>query len=147
MKEKLTRGQRNHNPLNIRRTKKKRLPFVGECFIMDDPEFLQFTEDFYGYRAAFKILHTYYYKHNRRTLRQIITRWAPPKENDTKHYIATVAQKCMIDPDEEVNGHLIDIVKTMALIESNSKPSWVMLSEAYKCVFEEKGGVPAKKSL
>ena len=43
----------------------------------------------YGYRAAFVTLATY----NARgwnTIETIISRWAPPNENDTKKYIANV---------------------------------------------------------
>lgn len=48
----------------------------------------------YGYRAALKILDTYCLRFRREHLpynvRNIITRWAPPSENDTEAYIRHV---------------------------------------------------------
>ena len=48
----------------------------------------------YGYRAAWKVLETYWHHFTNHGLafnvRSIIGRWAPPKENDTESYIRTV---------------------------------------------------------
>ena len=47
----------------------------------------------YGIRAAFCILRTYATKYRLCSIRDIITRWAPPSENDTQSYIRHV---CMM---------------------------------------------------
>jgi hypothetical protein len=53
-----------------------------------------------GYRAMFRTLHTYYHTHNKKTIRQIIYRWAPPSDNNpTESYVSTVAAWAGISPD------------------------------------------------
>ncbi len=91
------RGLRNNNPLNIRRSKDH---WRGQCPQQTDPAFCQFESLEYGWRAAFVLLtSSYYQRHHLRTLRAIITRWAPPVENDTAAYITYVAHHTGFDPD------------------------------------------------
>ena len=87
----MNRGTRNNNPLNIRRSKDR---WEGARVEQTDPAFVQFETMAYGYRAAWKTLESYW-KHFHATqqpfnVSTIITRWAPPNENDTKSYIHTV---------------------------------------------------------
>ncbi len=130
-----TRGQRNHNPLNIRKTTGGRKPFVGERKDGTDPDFLQFENDFYGYRAALKILHTYYHKYHLHSIREIISRWAPPHENKTQQYITHVAQMCQALPEDDVSDNICSLVKAMAWIESRMIPEDAVLEEAYRGVW------------
>jgi len=106
-KSKLPRGIRNHNPGNIRwgdpwqglRPKAER----------DDPAFCQFQNAAYGIRALARTLITYQDKHGVRTIRQIITRWAPPADkNDTQSYIYVVAKQAGFAPDMKLNIHDYD---------------------------------------
>ena len=55
--KKMTRGIRNNNPLNIRRTATR---WQGACKEQKDKSFVQFKTMAYGYRAAWKVLQTYY---------------------------------------------------------------------------------------
>ena len=97
---KLPRGLRNNNPLNIRRSGDK---WQGLRVLQEDREFFQFSEMKWGWRAAFRLLcHTYYGKYRLRTIRDIITRWAPPKENNTEAYIRRVTDRIGIGPDREL---------------------------------------------
>ena len=48
-------------------------------------------------------LKNYGEKHGINTLRKVITRWAPPSENDTEAYIKNVSQKTGINPDVEID--------------------------------------------
>ena len=87
----MNRGIRNNNPLNIRRSADR---WKGERKEQTDNSFVQFVSMAYGYRAAWKVLESYW-KHFHRTkqyynVRNIIDRWAPPTENDTQAYIRTV---------------------------------------------------------
>ena len=86
-----TRGLRNNNPLNIRHSKDR---WVGARKEQTDKAFVQFESMAYGYRAAWKTLESYWrYYHDLPkpfNVRNIITRWAPPTENDTDNYIRTV---------------------------------------------------------
>ena len=87
----MTRGTRNNNPLNIRRSADR---WEGTRSEQTDPSFVQFETMAYGYRAAWKTLESYWNHFHR--MRQpfnvttIIRRWAPPTENDTQNYIRTV---------------------------------------------------------
>ncbi len=49
-----------------------------------------FSAPSYGLRALVINLKTYMYVHNLRTVEEIINRWAPSYENDTKAYISFV---------------------------------------------------------
>lgn len=86
-----TRGIRNNNPLNIRRSADQ---WQGERVEQTDKDFVEFESMECGYRAAWKVLESYW-KHFRKarepfTVANIIRRWAPPNENDTTAYIHTV---------------------------------------------------------
>ena len=81
----MTRGHRNNNPLNIRHSKDV---FVGEIQ-GKDKSFKTFSTMPYGYRAAFVTLATYLSR-GWNTIEKIVSRWAPPNENDTDKYIANV---------------------------------------------------------
>ena len=104
-----SRGIRNNNPLNIRRSKDK---WQGQSNYLTPPgkggdggesEFCQFYSMEYGWRAAFMILcRTYYKKYGLKTIRAIISRWAPPKENNTAAYIRHVSDYTGIGPDKEL---------------------------------------------
>ena len=87
----MTRGLRNNNPLNIRHSTDQ---WQGARAQQTDPSFVQFESMAYGYRAAWKVLETYWHHFTNHGLafnvRSIIGRWAPPKENDTESYIRTV---------------------------------------------------------
>ena len=90
------RAIRNNNPLNIRRTKDK---WFGQMPKQTDPFFVEFSTPTYGFRAAFRLMHTYYFKYQLQTLQAIVRRWAPPSENNTTNYIDFVAREVNVSPD------------------------------------------------
>lgn len=99
----MTRGIRNNNPLNIRRSADR---WEGMCEQQTDESFVQFQTMVYGYRAAWRILESYW-KHFHRTrqsynVKNIIARWAPPAENDTKAYIHTVLRLTSLGGNEHL---------------------------------------------
>ena len=88
-----TIGERNNNPLNIRRVSGQRwqgevLPQRGS----GEGAFCCFSTMEWGIRAAFCILRTYARKHKANCIRDIIRRWAPQSENGTDRYIKNVCQ-------------------------------------------------------
>lgn len=94
----LPRGIRNNNPLNIRRSKDK---WKGMRAVQSDAAFVQFESLEWGWRAAFYLLtRTYYHKYRLYTIRAIISKWAPPCENNLKAYVENVSRLTGIDPDE-----------------------------------------------
>ena len=96
----LPRGIRNNNPLNIRKSKDK---WKGLSLTQNDPCFCQFESLEYGWRAAFYLLtRTYYHKYRLYTIRAIISKWAPPCENNSKAYVENVSRLTGIDPDEPI---------------------------------------------
>ena len=109
------RGIRNNNPLNIRRSADKWQGQINGKGNIDgnsslsseraggEAVFCQFYSIELGWRAAFVILcKTYYGKYKLRTIRGIVTRWAPPKENSTEAYIRHVSDYTGIGPDRDL---------------------------------------------
>ena len=94
----LPRGIRNNNPLNIRRGSQ----WKGLSRVQSDPSFCQFETLEYGWGAAFCLLtKTYFARYHLQTIRAIISRWAPPQDNNnTKAYIQNVSRLTGIAPDE-----------------------------------------------
>ena len=84
----MTRGLRNCNPLNIRRVAGTR--WKGQSSFQGDKDFVQFERMEWGIRAAFVLLRTYAIKYKANCIQDIISRWAPPSENDTEKYIKNV---------------------------------------------------------
>lgn len=83
------RGIRLNNGGNIRHSSAR---WQGMAAVQTDRSFVQFTTPFYGLRALCKCLLTYQRKHGLRTVSAIISRWAPPIENNTNAYAAAVAK-------------------------------------------------------
>ena len=120
------RGLRNNNPLNIRRTATR---WIGARIEQTDKSFVQFTSMAYGYRAAWKILQSYYERFSRQgkpfTVRNIISRWAPPTENDTEAYIISVLKLGSLGGKEKLlppsnasgYGRLSRMIAAMTTIE------------------------------
>lgn len=102
------RGVANNNPLNIRLG----APWEGLRAQQTDPDFCQFISPDWSYRAGEIILMRYYDGRKNeegswretpvRTVRGIISRWAPPSENKTEIYIADVCANTGFSSDEEL---------------------------------------------
>lgn len=99
----MNRAIRNNNPLNLRRTADR---WQGMAKRQTDNEFVQFTSTAYGYRAAWKVLDSYFLRFRRErrpfTVRNIIARWAPPSENDTEAYIRAVVNISGLGGNESI---------------------------------------------
>ncbi len=93
------RGIRNKNPMNIRRG----IDWDGLAEVQPDEDFCTFDEPVMGIRAAAKILLTYQKKYELWTVAGMISRWAPPNENDTDSYIKHVAKAMGVEPDWEID--------------------------------------------
>ena len=90
-----TLGERNNNPLNIRKVPgthwKGELPQSTPPLGGDGGGlFVRFSSIEFGLRAAFVLLRTYSAKYHANCIRDIISRWAPPSENNTEKYIKNV---------------------------------------------------------
>ena len=144
------RGIRNNNPLNIRRSKDKwqgQINPSGNGNVngngnnsspKGDAEFVQFYTMEYGWRAAFVILcRTYYGKYGLKTIRDIVSRWAPAKENNTEAYIRHVSDYTGIGPDRDLGDpqtHPTNWLLTgyaMAVVENGKALSAVPMIKGY----------------
>lgn len=108
-----------HNPLNIRYAKANE--WRGQYGHVNG--FCSFRNDAYGFRAAYKLICNYI-KAGHNTIEKIVSRWAPPCENNTSAYIEFVEDETMIDRDqllfnESIHDYwiIIDILRAMAKME------------------------------
>lgn len=90
----MTRGQRNYNPANIRHSSSK---WKGMTKVQPDKEFVTFIDMWWGIRALLIILRTYYFKYKLVTCSQVISRFAPPNENNTHSYIKYAQEQVFYD--------------------------------------------------
>lgn len=95
----VARGIRNNNPGNIRHGEK----WEGLSDKQTDSSFCIFVSPEYGIRALAKVLLTYYKKYQLNTVKKIISRYAPPNENETESYIKSVANQLGVAADEVID--------------------------------------------
>ena len=119
------RGIRNNNPGNIRWSTVQWRGLVPEGQ-RTDSVFCQFVDAFHGLRALALNLHTYWANDGLKTVRAIITRWAPPAENDTESYITTVAERMHVSADQDVSlddrSTLYNLVEAIVTEENGLGP-------------------------
>ena len=108
----MTRGIRNHNPGNLRRSSD---PWQGLASEQTDKEFFQFTSAKWGIRALARTLIAYQDKVGLKTIKQMIGRWAPPVENDTGAYVRAVAASVGVGQDAEIDVHEYAILRPLTL--------------------------------
>jgi len=150
----MTLGERNNNPLNIRRGKSRwqgevlpqrgQLPVgsgaIGELATEGrEGAFVQFSSMEYGLRAAFCILRTYRDKYKAVCIEDIITRWAPPTENDTRKYISDLCKLTGFGGKERLTEKdWPKLVKQMALLESGITLSEDVIQKGFRLFKEMK---------
>lgn len=117
----MSRGIRNCNPGNIRRSKVR---YRGERHPSQDPDFKEFESMAWGYRAMFVLLDSYRRRYGLNTLRKMISRYAPPEENHTALYIDAVCDRVGLAPDEVLDSRnhdvMVPVVAAMSRIENGS---------------------------
>lgn len=120
----LPRGYRNNNPLNIRKNAAN--AWKGKVVPGTDSAFEQFISMPYGYRAALYLIRKYIGQGNN-TIRKIVTKWAPPSENNTSAYVSNVSRRSGIGADTVLSKNdmesLCKIVYAMAWSENGQAPA------------------------
>ena len=109
---------RNCNPLNIRHTATR---WQGEISPDGGKGFCRFIDMPSGFRAAFILMFSYMQRHSIHTIEGIVSRWAPPTENNTTAYIEHVCRATGIGGKEVLSvldRRIPDIVWAMAQIEA-----------------------------
>lgn len=137
--ERTTRGIRNNNPGNIR----KGTTFDGQLPLAEqtDKSFIRFKSMEYGLRAMFRLINTYGKKYGIYTIEGIISRWAPPSDNNnTEDYIEAVCKRTGLDRKTRIEKDFTTeefkaLVKAMCYVESYYTPSDRMLDDAYIMAF------------
>lgn len=116
-----TRGLRNNNPGNIR--------YDGTAWDgmdsppQDDLGFVRFVTPEYGIRALAKVLQSYKNKYGLNTVQGIISRWAPPSENNTTAYISDVAGELGVTPNQPLDDtHLPGLISAIIKHENGLDP-------------------------
>jgi hypothetical protein len=104
-------AHRNRNPGNIEHVPANKWQGLAEP--PSDGRFCRFTSHEFGIRALAALLVTYQDRHKLRTPRAIITRWAPQVENDTAAYIAVVARRIGVGPDDAIDLHRHDHLRPL----------------------------------
>lgn len=118
----MSRGLANCNPGNIRRSSSR---YRGEVRPSRDPDFKQFESIEWGYRAIFVTLNTYRRKYGLRTIREMISRWAPPVENHTEAYIRAVTARTGFSADAVLDTRsrkqMVPLIAAMSEVENGVK--------------------------
>ena len=128
----MSRGLENRNPGNIRHSSSR---YRGAVRPSRDPAFKEFESIEWGYRAIFVTLNTYRRKYGLRTIREMITRWAPPIENHTEAYIRAVSNRTGFSPDEEIDTcserQMIPFVAAISEVENGQKADFEALERGW----------------
>ena len=154
------RGLRNNNPLNIRHGHSQ---WQGTTEAQTDWEFVCFMTMGMGYRAAWKILQTYYETFTKAgktfCLYQIIHRWAPPEDNnDTSAYLHQVIKltgRAGMQPLPEprtAEGYRVlqPILIAMTCVENGIKPAEVPtlhIEEGWELAFPDAKTVRLRRNM
>ena len=168
-------GERNNNPLNIRKVKGQK--WKGEASPQPSPTgegalpqggsgngalpqggsgnvsspsgevgrgvlevgrgaagpFVRFSSLAWGLRAAFCILRTYRDKYKAICIEDIITRWAPPTENDTRKYICDCCKLTGFGGKERLTeNNWPRLVGAMARLESGMNLTEGQIQEGFR---------------
>ena len=139
-----SRGIRNNNPLNIRLSSDKWQGQVLPQRGSGEGAFCQFYSMEYGWRAAFVILcRTYDGKYGLKTIRDIVSRWAPAKENNTEAYIRHVSDYTGISPNKVLGSpqehptQWLLIGYAMAVVENGKALSAVPMLKGFALAVEK----------
>lgn len=114
-----SRGFRNRNPGNIDHVPANRWQGLADPPLEPPPpgggrpRFARFVSHEYGIRALAMLLTTYQDRHGLRTIRGIVSRWAPGNENDTEAYIAAVARRMDRHPRATLDLHSYEDLRPM----------------------------------
>lgn len=111
-----TRGVRNNNPGNIDYNKAN--DWQGQLGLeikvgASTPRFARFDTPENGIRALGKLLLTYQRKHGLKTVEQIISRWAPSTENNTRAYADAVARAMQVTAHANINLSTVAMLRPM----------------------------------
>lgn len=110
----LPRGVRNNNPGNIDYNPRNQWQGqLGMEIGVPKPRFARFDSPENGIRALGKLIRTYQNKHGLKTVEQIIGRWAPNNENNTKAYAEAVAKALSVTPWANIDVNRVAMLRPL----------------------------------
>jgi hypothetical protein len=98
-----SRGYRNRNPGNIEHSPANK--WLGLADPPSDGRFCRFVSHEHGIRALAVLLQAYQDRHGLRTVRAIISRFAPGHENPTEAYVTAVARRMGVGREAAIDVH------------------------------------------
>lgn len=113
-----------NNPANIRFVSSNK--WLGLVAEPTQRKFCEFTSLEYGLRALLYLLCKYYFRYNLITVPDIINRFAPSSENNTKRYISYVENQVrifypfVISPVKTPKHFIWVVAKAICFYESNT---------------------------
>lgn len=122
----MTRGEKLNNPFDI---EKSAIKWQGKIEPSSDATFEQFQTRVLGLRAGFLDLKNQP-KEGLDTIRKIITKFAPPSENNTEGYIKSICDKLQINPDDIVDLDDYTTLKALGLAVLMNEDGEVIYSDA-----------------
>lgn len=133
-----TRGMRNNNPGNLRYAKSVTWVGLVQERERKDTAFFEFKSVYWGLRAMIMQIRNYYRKKRDLTIKDIISRYAPSFENNTKSYYEEVAKFCNLNTsytitpftcltDTRFEEVLPFMILRMCQIESKYTPNIMLL--------------------
>jgi len=120
----------NNNPGNIRWSPLNN--WEGQTG-KDYRGFVIFSSLYYGVRAMVKLILNYI-SSGSNTITEIVTRYAPPMENNTTSIINFVSDKTGIDPNMDISGSstaIQSVVYWMIVREGSEAAPQILISTAY----------------
>lgn len=115
------RGIRNNNPGNIERTADRWQGMSADQ--SQDSRFVVFDSPLWGIRALARVIMNYAKNYGADTIGEVIARWAPSNENDTRAYIASVSAATGLGPNDPISdADLPAIVAAIIKHENGQQP-------------------------
>lgn len=129
---------KRNNPFNIRKSLSR---WKGLTARGSEKGFCEFVDVCYGVRAFIILIHNYIHIKGLRTVRQIVSTYAPKSENDTEGYIRYVCFSTGFDDDDVLKDRdIIDLGVAMSVMEGNPIRKDFITKVFYETV-SEKGWV------
>lgn len=89
----------------------------------------------YGLRAGLIIIRKYMMKYNLHCIHAIVSRWAPPSENDTNAYVKSVSSMMKMHAlqtfDFSDRGRIVALVSAMCKVETGITIDHQLIESAY----------------
>lgn len=120
----------------------------GMTRLQDNKRFVRFISPKYGIRGMMKTLRTYESAYCFTTINTIITRYAPPSENNTEAYIIDVSTRTGMSRNQVLDLNDIDVLIKLAkaiVMHENGHPPDRMPANWYSEVIFHEAAVLALK--